>query len=118
MLKKILSVMLICVLSFLTCFAQNASAPIAVTKKQSKLTAADFYKIEPVKFDFYKESLKTQTRKNNLSGGAKTALWVTLFAAGVVSVVVLTTRKNNDGNNSPCSAGIIGPCPPGCVCSF
>lgn len=118
MLKKVLSVALISTVSFLTCFAQTASAPLPAAQ-QAKLTRADFYKIEPIKYDFEKESLKSQTKKNNLSGGAKTALWVSLFAAGVITVVVLATRNREERNNSPCSPGAaqIGvPCPPGCVC--
>lgn len=119
MLKKVLSAALISTMSFLTCFAQTAPAPLADAKVQTKLTRADFYKIEPLKFDFEKESVKSQVKKNNLSGGAKTALWVALFAAGVATVVILATRKNNETEKSPCSVGVsqVGvPCPPGCVC--
>ncbi len=116
MLKKVLSAALISVMTFLTCFAQTASAPLADAKTQTKLTRADFYRIEPLKFDLEKESVKTQTKKNNLSSGAKTALWVALFAAGIATVVILTTRKSNENDNSPCGAGIRAPCPPGCQC--
>jgi anaerobic C4-dicarboxylate transporter len=119
MLKKVLSAALIGTMSFLTCFAQTASAPLANSKTQTKLTRADFYKIEPLKFDFDKEAVKTQTRKNNLSSGAKTALWVALFAAGVATVVILATRNKEESTNSPCGVGVsqVGvPCPPGCVC--
>jgi anaerobic C4-dicarboxylate transporter len=117
MLKKVMSAALISVMSFLTCFAQTASAPLPVTQTQAKLIHADFYKIEPIKYDFEKESLKSQTKRNNLSSGAKTALWISLFAAGVITVVVLATRKNNENNNSPCGRGITTPCPPGCFCT-
>ncbi len=116
MLKKVLSAAFICVFSFLTCFAQTASAP----QTQAKLNRADFYKIEPIKYDFEKESLKSQTGKNNFSRGAKTALWISLFAAGVATVVILATRNREEKrSNSPCSIGTaqVGvPCPPGCVC--
>lgn len=116
MLKKVLSAALISVISFLTCFAQTASAPTSETKTQTKLTRADFYKFEPIKYDFEKESLKTQTKKNNLSSGAKTALWIGLFTAGIATVVILATRNRNERSNSPCGAGVTTPCPPGCVC--
>lgn len=120
MLKKFLSASLITALSFLTCFAQTASAPPESVETQTKLTRADFYQpVTPLKFDFEKESVKSQIKKNNLSGGAKTALWVGLFAAGIVTVVILATRDKKETRNSPCGVGVsqVGvPCPPGCVC--
>lgn len=122
MLKKVLSAALVCALSFLTCFAQTANAPRAgaTEETKTKLARADFYKIEPLKLDFDKEALKSQPKKNNFSGGAKTALWIALFAAGIATVVILATRDKKENNNSPCggvSVSQIGvPCPPGCVC--
>lgn len=113
MLKKALSTALASLLILTTCFAQTTSTGIVDTKTKPKLSLADFQNVEPVKVDFEKESYKSQTKKNNLSGAAKTALWVSLFVAGAIAVVVLTTRKDN---KNPCGAGIIGPCPPGCVC--
>ena len=112
MLQKVLSAALICVLSFLTCFAQSASAP----STQTKLTRAYLNNIKPSKVDFEKEVYKTQTKKSNLSSGAKTALWVGLFAAGVITVVYLATRNYGNDRNSPCGVGVRAPCPPGCVC--
>jgi len=119
MLKKVLSIALVGALSFLTCFAQTASAPLPVAAEtQTKLTRADFLRIEPLKYDFEKELFKSQTKKNNLSSGAKTALWVSLFAAGVITVVVLATRNRKERSDSPCTgtAQVGVPCPPGCVC--
>ncbi len=116
MLKRFLSTALASLLILTTCFAQTTSTKLADTKPQPKLSYADFYNVEPVKVDFEKESYKVQTKKNNLSSAAKTALWVSLLAAGVITVVVLATRNNNESNNSPCGAGIRAPCPPGCVC--
>ncbi len=124
MLKKVLSAALITALSFLTCFAQNTSTPVSVTAKtQTKLKRADFFtpSAEPLEFNFEKELLKSRTKKNYLSGSAKTALWVSLFAAGVVTVIVLATRDKKDERspNSPCgirTSQIGVPCPPGCVC--
>ena len=116
MLQKVLSAALICALSFLTCFAQNATAP--ATQTQTKLSRAYLYNVKSSEVDFNKEIYKTQTKKNNLSSGAKTALWVGLFAAGVITVVFLATRNYNNDKNSPCSGtSIIGPCPPGCYCT-
>ncbi len=115
MLQKVLSAALISVFSFLTCFAQTAPAPAAQT--QIKLTRTYISDFKPAEVNFEKEFYKTQTKKNNLSSGAKTALWVGLFAAGVITVVYLATRNhNNSNNNSPCSVGVRAPCPPGCVC--
>ncbi len=120
MLKKTLSTTLASLLILTTCFAQTTSTKLADTKPQPKLSYADFYNVETAKVDFEKESYKVQTKKNNLSGATKTALWVSLLAAGVITVVVLATRKNEENNrNSPCSIGTaqVGvPCPPGCVC--
>ena len=120
MLKKILSTALASLLILTTCFAQTTSTKFTDTKPQSKLSLTDFQNVEPVKVDFEKESYKLQTKKNNFSGKAKTALWVSLLAAGVITVVVLATGKNEENNrNSPCSIGTsqVGvPCPPGCVC--
>ena len=118
MLKKVLSIALIGALSFLTCFAQTASAPLPATETQTKLTRADFLKIEPLKYDFEKGLFKSQPKKNNLSSGAKTALWISLFAAGVITVVVLATRNREERRDSPCTgtAQVGVPCPPGCVC--
>lgn len=118
MLKKVLCCALISAMSFLTCFAQTVSSPPESVETQAKLTRADFYQpVTPVKFDFEKESVKSQTKKNNFSGGAKTALWVGLFAAGIVTVVFLATR-NKDERNPPCAGtAIVGsPCPPCAVC--
>ncbi len=115
MLQKVLSAALVCVFSFLTCFAQTATAPAT----QTKLSRAYLYDVKPVKIDFEKEMYKPQTKKNNLSGSAKTALWISLFAAGVITVVYLATRNSNN-NNSPCSSNgnsILAPCPPGCFCT-
>jgi anaerobic C4-dicarboxylate transporter len=120
MLKKALSTTLASLLILTTCFSQTTSTKLADTKPQPKLSYADFYNVEDAKVDFEKESYKVQTKKNNLSSTAKTALWVSLLAAGVIMVVVLATRKDTEkDNNSPCSLGIsqVGvPCPPGCVC--
>ncbi|MEJ7699816.1 MAG: hypothetical protein WKF71_09265 [Pyrinomonadaceae bacterium] len=116
MLKKVLSTALTSLLVLTTCFAQTTSTKLKDSKTQPKLSRADFYNVEPVKIDYEKESYKSQTKKNNLSSGAKTALWISLLAAGVITVVVLATRNNNESNNSPCGAGIRAPCPPGCVC--
>ncbi len=118
MLKKILSAALVNLLILITCFAQTTSTNLADSKTQPKLTRADFDNVQPVKVDFEKELYKSQTKKNNFSSASKTALWIGLLAAGIVTVVVLATR-NNEEINSPCSAGTaqIGvPCPPGCVC--
>ena len=116
MLKKILSTALVSLLFLTNCFAQTATAPVSDKKDQAKLSHTNFYKIEPIKFDFEKDSLKRQ-KKNNLSSGAKTALWIGLFAAGVITVVLLATTLGDDKKtNSPCTAQITTPCPPGCVC--
>jgi len=117
MLKKVLCCALISAMSFLTCFAQTSSAPPENAETQGKLTRAEFYKpFTPLKIDFEKESIKAQTKKNNFSDGAKTALWIGLFAAGVVTVVFLATRDKKESSNSPCGIGVTTPCPPGCVC--
>lgn len=98
MLKKILSTALASLLILTTCFAQTTSTKFTDTKPQSKLSLADFQNVEPVKVDFEKESYKLQTKKNNFSGKAKTALWVSLLAAGVITVVVLATGKDEENN--------------------
>lgn len=117
MLQKILSSVLASLLILTTCFAQTTSTKLADSKPLPKLTRDDFNNFEPVKVDFEKELYKAPTKKNNLSGGAKTALWIGVIAAGIITVVVLATR-NNDRENSPCaSTAQVGvPCPPGCVC--
>jgi len=103
-----------------TCFAQTTPVKLTNVETQPKLSQADFYNVEPVKVDFEEETYKSQTKKNNLSDRAKTALWVSLLAAGLITVVFLATRKNEeDKRNSPCSIGTsqVGvPCPPGCFC--
>ncbi len=120
MLKKFFPTALASLLILTTCFAQTTPVKLTNVETQPKLSRADFYNIEPLKVDFEKELYKSQTKKNNLSSGAKTALWVSLLAAGVITVVVLTTRKNEENSrNAPCSIGTsqVGvPCPPGCVC--
>jgi len=122
--KRLLTAALLCALFTWTSLAQTVSSPAMPEninarenlKTASKFSRADFYKIESPKFDFEKALLKTQPKKNNFSGGAKTALWVALFAAGIVTVVVLATRDKKENNNSPCGVGVTTPCPPGCVC--
>ena len=120
MLNKYLAALLVSVMSCLNCFGQVASpATGEKVNAEVKLSRAYFYKVESPKFDFEKESLKTQAKKNNFSGGAKTALIVGLFAAGVIAVVLLTTRDKKETSSSPCGVGVsqVGiPCPPGCVC--
>jgi anaerobic C4-dicarboxylate transporter len=121
MLKKFFPTALASLLILTTCFAQTTPVKLTNVETQSKLSQADFYNVEPVKVDFEEETYKSQTKKNNLSGGAKTALWVSLFAAGIITVIVLATGKDKENNNrnSPCSISTsqVGvPCPPGCVC--
>lgn len=116
--RKLTSLVLIGLFSLLTCQAQTVALPAA--ESRSKLTRADFLKTEIVAPNYEKESFKPVKRKNKLSGTAKTALWIGLFAAGVVTVVVLAKTLGDDKEtNSPCGVrtsqfGVR--CPPGCVC--
>jgi len=120
MLKKVLSSLLVGFLFSIGCFSQTASAPIAESPSQKRLSRADFVNSAPLIIDFEKESYKLPKKKNNLSGGAKTALWVGLIAAGVATVVILATTSGGDKEEtrSPClgTAQVGVPCPPGCVC--
>lgn len=52
---------------------------------------------------------------NNLSTGAKIGIGVAI-AAGLAIFIAVITGRRDDKNNSPCTAQIRAPCPPGCVC--
>lgn len=115
MLGKLASLILIALFLSLACPAQTAPFPAENTRP--KLTRDDFLKTEIVAPDYEKELFKPVKRQNKLSGTAKTALWIGLFAAGVITVVVLATTLGDDEQvNSPCGGGVRAPCPPGCVC--
>lgn len=125
MLKNFLAALLVGVLSCWNCFAQaSPAANENINAREdgggaARFSRAYFYQTESPKFDLEKDSLKTQTKKNNFSGGARTALIVGLFAAGVITVVFLATREKKENVNLPCGVGIsqVGvQCPPGCAC--
>ncbi len=52
---------------------------------------------------------------NNLSTGAKIGIGVAIAAGLAIFIAVIAGRSDNK-NNSPCTAQIRAPCPPGCVC--
>lgn len=52
---------------------------------------------------------------NNLSTGAKIGIGVAI-AAGIAIAIAIAAGHDKDRNDSPCTAQIRAPCPPGCVC--
>ncbi len=52
---------------------------------------------------------------SNLPTGAKIGIGVAI-AAGLAIFIAVIAGRHDDNKNSPCTAQIRAPCPPGCVC--
>ncbi len=60
-----------------------------------------------------------QMKGNNLSSGTKVLIGVAIAAAVIGVIVAILANRGDDNNNSGCrmTGIIIGPCPPGCLCT-
>lgn len=103
MLKRLLSVVLICLLSVLTSVAQTKSVtPFDRGKQTAKLTRAELLKSQPSKVDFEKESFKQEKEKNGMSKSDKVLLWggIVVVAAVVTGLLIWQGGKIKSGSGT------------------
>jgi hypothetical protein len=103
MLKRFLSIMLICLLSFLTCVAQtNTATPRELAKQTAKLTRAELLKPQPSKPDYQKNAYKQEKEKDGLSKTDKALLWgsIIVVAAVVTGLLIWQGGKIKTGSTT------------------
>lgn len=101
MLKRFLSIALICLLSFLTCVAQtNTVTPREPARQTAKLSRAELLKPQPSKADYQKDAYKQQKEKDGLSKTDKALLWggIIVVAAVVTGLLIWQGGKIKTGS--------------------
>lgn len=103
MVKRSLSIMLICMLSFLTCVAQtNTATPGEPAKQTAKLTRAELLKPQPAKANYQKDAYKQKKEKDGLSKTDKVLLWggIIVVAAVVTGLIIWQGGKIKTGSTT------------------
>ncbi len=103
MLRRLLSIVLICLLSVLTCVAQTKSVtPPDRGKQTAKLTRADLLKPQPSKVDFRKDSYKQEKEKDGLSRKDKALLWagIIVTAAVITGIIIWQGARIESGSET------------------
>jgi hypothetical protein len=103
MLKRSLSIMLICLLSFLTCVAQtNTATPREPAKQTAKISRSELLKTQPSKPDFRKDAYKQKKEKDGLSKTDKVLLWggIIVVAAVVTGLIIWQGGKIKTGSTT------------------